>query len=63
MGGMFSKPKQPDMPKVPPPPAIPEVGGEVEDAAMKAARRRRGFSSTVLAGTVEPDIKKKTLLG
>ena len=62
MGGMFGK-KAPT-PKVPPPPAIPEVGEEVEDYAMRAARRRQGFPSTIITGQLTPvSTGKKTVLG
>ena len=63
MGGMFGGKKAPT-PKVPPPPAIPEVGEETEDFAMRAARRRRGFASTILTGQLTPmGTGKKTVLG
>jgi len=64
MGALFSKPKKPEMPVVPPPPAIPEVGPEVPDYAAKLARKRAGFRSTILTGNLTPmDTGKKQLLG
>ncbi len=63
MGGLFGGKKAPT-PKVPPPPATPEVGEEVEDFAARAARRRRGFQSTIITGSLTPaSTGKKQVLG
>jgi len=49
---------------VPPPQAIPEVGPEVSDWAMKQARRRSGYMKTFLTGALVPqNTGKKTTLG
>jgi len=63
MGGLFSKPKSPSMPKVPPPAAMPQPGSDASDAAARAARARQGFSKTLITGDLEPKTTKKTLLG
>lgn len=64
MGSLFSKPKSTPMPPPPPPAAIPEVGEEAGDFAMKLARKRAGFRKTTLVGGLEPLAKgKKRLLG
>lgn len=64
--GLTKKPKPvapPPLPPEPAPAAIPEVGLEVEGAAVRKARRRKGFARTILTGALEPATKKKTLLG
>lgn len=63
MAGLFSKPKKVKPPPVPPPTPIPEVGEEVEDIAMRQARRKRGFMSTIITGALEPAKKGRTVLG
>lgn len=63
MSKLFSKPKAPPVPKVPPPAAVPEVGPETEDFAAKQARSRSGFQKTIITGDLEPAKKGKTLLG
>lgn len=66
MGGLFGKPKAvapPPLPPVPAPAAIPEVTEEAGEAAVRKARRRRGFAKTIVTGALEPATKKKTLLG
>lgn len=51
-------------PAVPPPAAIPEVGVETEEQAMKRARRRKGFESTLMTGSLTPRATdRKTTLG
>lgn len=51
-------------PPVPPPPPIPEVGPEVEDWAMKMAKKKRGFSKTIITGELVPmGTGRKTVLG
>lgn len=63
MASLFSSPSS-STPRVPPPPAIPEVGLDVEDAAARRARRGSGFRKTFLAGLLEPgETGKKTVLG
>ena len=62
MGGLFSKPKGPKMPRVQAIPPVPEVGPEAGDYAAKLARRRRGYAKTILTGPLEPT-GKKTVLG
>jgi len=64
MGGLLSKPKAPDPPKVPPPVAIPEIGPEAGEDAARRARKRGGFRSTIMTGALAPsDTGKKKLLG
>ena len=41
-------------PKVPPPMAIPEVGVETEEEAMKRVRRRSGYEKTLTMGNLAP---------
>lgn len=51
-------------PHVPNPPPIPEVGPETEDWAQKQARRKQGFSKTIITGELVPmGTGKKTVLG
>lgn len=61
MGGIFSKPKAVSAPPVPPPPAIPEVGGEAGDIARR--KRPRGRRETFLTGELVPETEKKRVLG
>ena len=64
MGSLFSKPKAPKPPKLPPAPALPSVDPMVEDETMARAKRRSGFSKTILTGNLTPeDTGKKKLLG
>jgi len=67
MGGLFAKPKKvapPPPPEPPPaPPAAPEVMEEVGEAAVRKARRRKGFARTIITGALEPPARKKTVLG
>lgn len=64
MGGVFGgKPKKVTPPPLPPPAAIPEVGLEVEETAVRKARRRKGFARTIITGALEPPARKKTVLG
>ncbi len=64
MRGIFGgKPKKVTPPPVPEPAAIPEVTPEVEDTAIKKARRRKGFAKTIITGSLEPTPKKRTVLG
>lgn len=58
IGGGGSKPT---FPKPEPPPAIPEVGEEVEDIARR--KRPRGRQETFLTGELVPMTGKKTVLG
>ena len=68
MGGLFSKPKEPEMPpppepKIPEPPvAMPETG-EAQVTKTKAAVKG-GRGGTILAGQMAPqNIRKKKVLG
>lgn len=66
MGGLFGKPKAvtpPPLPPVPEPPPVPEVMEEAGEAAVRKARRRRGFARTIITGSLQPTTKKKTVLG
>jgi hypothetical protein len=60
MGG--KTPKPPPVP-APAPQAIPEVGKETEDMAMKKARAMSGYNKTLLTGSLVPQSKglKSTL--
>jgi hypothetical protein len=59
----MSKPKV-KTPPVPPPAAIPEVGEETGEQAIKRARRRKGFESTLMTGSLTPTATgRKTQLG
>lgn len=58
------KPKTVKPPPLPAPVAIPEVEVETEDWAMKRARKRRGFTSTILTGALTPtQTGRRTTLG
>ena len=64
--GIGSKPKAvapPPLPPPPEPPAAPEVMEEAGEAAVRKARRRRGYAKTIVTGALEPATKKRTLLG
>lgn len=63
MGGLFAKPKVVKPPPVPPPAAIPEAAVEAGETAVKRARRRKGYARTVITGALQPEPKKKTILG
>ena len=63
MGGLFSKPKPPAMPEVPPPPVLPTDADEAGEAEAKRLRRRSGFQKTLLTGALTPQTGKKNLLG
>jgi len=60
MGGLFSKPEIPEPPSLPPPIAIPEID---EEEVKKGVRRRKGRLLTKVTGELEPETKKKALLG
>ncbi len=53
MAGLFSKPKAPKLPPVPPPAAIPQTGSEASDLAERQAQRRAGIAQTILTGDLE----------
>jgi hypothetical protein len=55
--------KAPPLPPVPAPAPVPVTGSKTEDLAMQAARRRRGWSKTILTGALTPTSGKKTRLG
>ena len=55
--------KQKPMPAVPPPAAIPVVGPDTEDSAMKSAKQRAGYQKTIITGDLTPNTGKKRLLG
>jgi hypothetical protein len=59
MGGMFSAPKIPELPPVPDPEPLPEVG----DPQDLSPRRNSARAGTVSAGLLKPQKQKKTLLG
>lgn len=61
MSGLLEKPQPVQAPKVPPPLAVPEVGGEVEDIARR--KRPRGRRETFLTGDLVPETEKKRVLG
>ena len=59
MGGKSVRP-----PPVPAPQAIPEVGKDTEDMAMKKARAMSGYSKTIMSNSLAPQpTGKRTLLG
>lgn len=60
-GGPRAKTVKP--PPLPAPAAIPEVGPEAGETAIKKARRRRGYAKTIVTGALEPPARKKTVLG
>ena len=68
MGGVemsFLAPDPPKMPEMPPMPAKPDTEAARMAESMKQ-RRRKGFASTILAGSDSlgsAPVKKKTLLG
>lgn len=64
MGPLFGKPKSVEPPRVQPAAAIPEVGEEASEAAIRRARQRRGFRRTIITGALTPTpTGKKQLLG
>jgi hypothetical protein len=60
---MFSSPKRPHPPAVPPPQPIPIVGEKVEDVEKKYIFSKTGFKKSVLTGALTPSTGKKALLG
>lgn len=60
MGGLFSKPKIPKPPPLPDPLPIPEID---EEGVRKSVRTSKGRRYTRVTGELEPEIKKKVLLG
>jgi len=62
MGGLFGGSKV-KTPKPEPPPAIPEVGIDTEDLALRKARRGKGFEQTFLTGDLVPSSTLNTRLG
>lgn len=63
MGGIFGGGSKADPPPLPPPTAIPEVGPEVSDYAMRTARKKKGWTAQLITGSLEPKKKGKTVLG
>lgn len=65
MSFLFSKGRGavPQMPPLPPPAAIPQVGPEPGDWATRLAKRRAGFAKTILTGELQTTKAGKTLLG
>lgn len=59
----MSKPKAQKAPPVPAPTATPETAPETEDTAVKRARRKRGYASTILTGGLVPTTGGKKVLG
>lgn len=57
----MSKPSKPKLPPPPDPIAIPEVGEETKDTALRRARGRKGFFRTILAGALAPERGQTTL--
>ena len=55
----MSKPKSVKPPPPPAPMATPEVAEETEDTAIKRARRRRGYASQILTGSLVPQTVKR----
>ena len=65
MGGLFSAPKAAsiNLPRPAPLPSIPQIQPETTDFALRAAKKRKGFSRTILTGALSPTTEKKQLLG
>jgi hypothetical protein len=64
MSFMFPKTKAVKAPPLVAPPAIPQVGPDTEDWAMKQAKARSGFAKTLVTGSLSPvTTGKKKLLG
>ena len=65
MGGMFSSPKKPKIPKpvIPAPPAISGDGSGEQDFVAKNVARKAGYKKTILTGALTPKSsgKKKRL--
>jgi hypothetical protein len=59
----YFKPPKVKTPPLPPPAAILDVGEETGEQAMKRARRRSGFGSTLMTGALTPKTGKRTTLG
>jgi hypothetical protein len=60
MAGLFSTPHKTKAPPLPPPQAIPELD---EDEVKKSVRPRKSRRYTKITGELEPETKKKKLLG
>ncbi len=60
LGGLFSKPKVPDPPKIEAPPPIPELD---TGAAAKTQRKKTGLGATLITGDLVPQTTGATLLG
>ncbi len=64
MGGLLDKPKTVEAPPVPDPPPVPVAEDKAAEDAMKAQRRKSGFSKTFLTGNLTPtSTGKKKFLG
>ena len=66
MSGLFSKPKEVNIPKPKEaaPVAVPVVSPETEDEAIKKARRKKGFEKQFFTGALEPESTgRKTTFG
>ena len=61
MGGLFSTPKVPKPPPLPPPLAIPDVGEKPGEIARR--KRPRDRRETFLTGDLVPETGKKKVLG
>ena len=61
MGGIFSKPKEPDPLPLPEAPVGPGTPGESDTRNKKLIKSGRG--GTIIAGPLSPSTKKKRLLG
>lgn len=60
----MGKPPKVKAPPVPAPQAIPTVGEDTQDEAIKKARRASGYSKTIVTGSLAPQSTgKKALLG
>jgi hypothetical protein len=64
MNFLFGHVSSPKVPKVSPPPALPQTQGDMSDLAMQLAKKRSGFEKTIVAGNLQPaPTGKKRLLG
>lgn len=61
MGGIFGGGGGVHTPPPQPPAAIPQIGVEGEDWALRKAKRGKGFESTILAGDLSPQAGKTKL--
>lgn len=59
----MSKPKAVKPPPAPDPVATPVETPEVDDTALKKARRGMGYQRTMLTGSLTPSTGKSTMLG